>query len=108
MLLESLQFEVLIALPFDKFIRSRTDWSALGKRLGTNLLKMLLGDDGEKDHTFQEQGKGLSVIRWTVYVSMILTSLMARTLPYCGDFVAGSRTRSKLNFTSSALNGSPL
>jgi hypothetical protein len=56
--LETLQLEVLITLPFDKFIRSRTHGSALGKRLGSYLLKMLLGDDGEKDHTFEEQGEG--------------------------------------------------
>src|SRR6266849_4391174 len=52
----------------------------------------------------RSRGKGLSVIRWTVCASMIFTSLIARILPYCGDFVAGSMTRSKLNFTSSALN----
>ena len=57
--LETLQFEVLIALPFNKFIRSRAHWSALGKRLGTNLLNMLFGDDWEKDHTFQKKREGL-------------------------------------------------
>src|SRR3989440_422648 len=56
-------------------------------------------------------GKGLSVTMWIVSGSTIRTSFTARMLPYCGDFffsLPGSVTRSKENFTSSAVSGSPL
>ena len=55
-------------------------------------------------------GNGLSVIRWIVSASTIFTSLIARTLPYCGDFffsLPGSSTRSNEYFTSSAVMVEP-
>ena len=53
-------------------------------------------------------GKGFSVRSWTVYSSTILTSLIQVKLPRVTDLVAGSSTRSMVNFTASALKGSPL
>ncbi len=69
------------------------------------------GTIGKKTRRSSSSGNGLSVMRWTVSASTIRTSLMARMFPYCGDFffsLPGSSTRSKENFTSSAVRGSPL
>ena len=67
-----------------------------------------LGTMGKKTSRSRSRGKGLSVTIWTVSGATIFTSLMARTLPYCGDFLVWSMTRSKEYFTSSAVRGSPL
>jgi hypothetical protein len=70
-----------------------------------------LGTIGKNTSRSSSSGNGLSVTRWIVSASTMRTSLMARMLPYCGDFffsLPGSSTRSKENFTSSAVMTSPL
>ena len=67
-----------------------------------------LGTTGKKTSRSRRSGKGLSVMMWTVSGLTTRTSLMARILPYWGDFFVWSITRSKEYFTSSALMVSPL
>ena len=50
----------------------------------------------------------MSVMMWTVSASTTFTSLIARMLPYCGDFFVWSSTRSKEYLTSSGVMISPL
>src|SRR5260370_33953971 len=45
---------------------------------------------------------------WTVSASTTLTSLIARMLPYWGDFFVWSSTRSNEYFTSAGVRTSPL
>ena len=69
------------------------------------------GTIGKKTRRSRSSGNGLSVTMWIVSASTIRTSLIARMLPYWGDFffsLPGSITRSTENFTSSAVRGSPL
>ncbi len=68
------------------------------------------GTMGKNTTRSRSSGKGLSVMSWTVSASTIFTSLIARTLPYWGDFffsLPGSSTRSNENFTSSAVMVEP-
>src|SRR6266850_5189727 len=70
-----------------------------------------LGTMGKNTSRSSRSGNGLSVTICTVSASTMRTSLIARMLPYWGDFffsLPGSSTRSKENFTSSAVSGSPL
>jgi hypothetical protein len=62
----------------------------------------------KKTSRSRRRGKGLSVMMWTVSGFAIRTSLMARILPYWGDFFVWSSTRSKEYLTSSAVIVSPL
>ena len=55
------------------------------------------GTMGKNTRRSSSSGNGLSVIRWIVSGLTIFTSLIARMLPYCGDFffsLPGSSTRS--------------
>src|SRR3989441_1267555 len=73
--------------------------------------RCFLGTMGKKTSRSSSSGNGLSVTRWIVSASTMRTSLMARMLPYWGDFffsLPGSVTRSNENFTSSAVIVSPL
>src|SRR5881628_1599472 len=68
------------------------------------------GTIGKNTRRSSRRGKGLSVASWIVSASTIFTSLIARTLPYWGDFFfsePGSSTRSNENFTSSAVMVEP-
>src|SRR5438105_14191556 len=68
------------------------------------------GTMGKNTTRSSRSGNGLSVIRWIVSALTILTSLIARTLPYCGDFFCSlpdSSTRSNENFPSSAVRIEP-
>src|SRR6185503_10068465 len=63
------------------------------------------GTMGKNTTRSSRSGNGLSVMMWIVSGSTIFTSLIARMLPYCGDFffsLPASSTRSNENFTSSA------
>src|SRR5262245_5058311 len=65
---------------------------------------------GKNTRRSRSKGNGLSVTIWMVSASTILTSLIARMLPYWGDFffsLPGSSTRSNENFTSSAVMVEP-
>ena len=66
------------------------------------------GTMGKNTRRSSRSGKGLSVMRCTVSASITLTSLIARTLPYWGDFFVWSITRSKEYFTSAGVSVSPL
>src|SRR5229473_7508082 len=63
---------------------------------------------GKKTSRSRSSGNGLSVMMWTVSASTTLTSLIARMLPYWGDFLVWSSTRSNEYFTSAGVRTSPL
>ena len=63
---------------------------------------------GKKTSRSSSSGKGLSVMMWTVSASTTFTSLIARMLPYWGDFLVWSITRSNEYFTSAGGQVSPL
>jgi len=63
---------------------------------------------GKKTRRSSSSGKGLSVMMWTVSASITFTSLIAAMLPYWGDFLVWSMTRSKEYFTSAGVRTSPL
>ena len=67
-----------------------------------------LGTIGKNTSRSSRSGNGLSVMMWTVSASTIFTSLIARMLPYWGDFLVWSMTRSKEYFTSAGVMTSPL
>src|SRR5262245_7646348 len=67
-----------------------------------------LGTMGKNTSRSRRSGNGLSEMMCTVSGFTIRTSLMARMLPYWGDFFVWSSTRSNEYFTSSALMVSPL
>ena len=63
---------------------------------------------GKKTSRSSSSGKGLSVMMCTVSASTTFTSLIARILPYWGDFLVWSMTRSNEYFTSAGVRTSPL
>ena len=63
---------------------------------------------GKKTSRSSSSGKGLSVMMCTVSASTTFTSLIARMLPYWGDFLVWSMTRSNEYFTSAGVRTSPL
>src|SRR5690242_8874178 len=63
---------------------------------------------GKKTSRSSRRGNGLSVMMCTVSASITFTSLIARMLPYWGDFLVWSMTRSNEYFTSAGVMTSPL
>ena len=107
-LVEGLEADVLVALPLDELPGPRADRLRGPKASSPTFSTCFFGMMGKNTMRSRSSGNGLSVTTWTVSAATMRTSLMARMLPYWGDFFFGSSTRSKEYFTSSAVITSPL